>query len=186
MNIKQFLVANLNEKLHADVLGMIWENVKNESANKIASVYFYKVARNRDIFLRLLDMSDYCLMITGGYGTTEPQLYSLDEYWAWPENELEPQSPGDNWVIEIEDDTKILIAKYIQYIASRDQITYRYIQEPGAWITALRTIQEIFFVSNPPSWQPEFSFWVDLKYILGRVKEENDRFNETGVMWWDY
>lgn len=183
MNIKQFLVYKINEKLPSEILDIIWDSVKDTASKKIASLYFSKVAINRDIFLRLLDMSDYCLMISGEHGTEEPQLYTLEEYWGWPENQL----PGydEKWAIDINDDTKILIAKYINYIAN-NKITYSYIQEPGTWLTMLRTIREIFFISTPPSWQPEDSFWVNLKSIMDMVKKHNTGFIETGIMWWEY
>lgn len=191
MNVKQFLVYKINEKLPSEILDIIWESVKDTASKKIASIYFSKVAINRDIFLRLLDVSDYCLMVSGEHGTAD-QLYTLEEYWSvqgfwgWPEDQMIDRVHGEKWAIDIKDDAKILIAKYINYIASNNKITYSYIQEPGTWLTMLRTIREIFFISPHPSWQPEDSFWVNLKYIMDKVKNHNTRFIETGVMWWEY
>ena len=194
MNIKQFLVCKISERFPAEVNEIIWENVKNTAASQIAYMYYYKVAKNNDIFLELMRMASYDLEITQN-GETE--LYQLPIDWASeiPDDLYQyngTQYPQE-WSVDLKISEKQRIARFIKY--ARKNITYNYIQEPGAWLDAIRTIREIFFIVDfPPStWNPPVndSFWHDLKYILDKVKFENALHQQwmnhgTGVMWWEY
>tara|TARA_B100000902_G_scaffold265589_1_gene251700 strand:- start:1074 stop:1658 length:585 start_codon:yes stop_codon:yes gene_type:complete len=194
MNIKKFLVCKISERFPGELNKIIWENVKNTAASQIAYMYYYKVAKNNDIFLELMRMADYDLEITQD-GETE--LYQLPIDWASeiPDDfYLHDHScyPND-WSVDLKISEKQRIAKFIKY--AKKNITYKYIQEPGAWLDAIRTIREIFFIIDfpPTSWNPPIndSFWHDLKYILDKVKFENAQHQQwmiqgTGVMWWDY
>ena len=154
----------------------------------------YKVAKNNDISIQLLHMADYDLEITEG---GESQLYQLPIDWASeiPDNydiNNVSQIP-DEWSVDLKTVEKQRIIRFIKY--ARNNITYKYIQEPGAWLDAIRTIREIFFiVETPPSNGiplNNYSFWQDIKYIIDRVKFENGIHQQwmiqgTGVMWWDY
>ncbi len=194
MNIKNFLVCKICDRFPEEVNEIIWENVKNTASTQIAGMYFYKVSKNRDIFLELLKMADYDLEVTQD-GETE--LYQLPIDWASeiPDDYYEnnPSRYPDNWGVDLKISEKQRIAKFIKY--AKKNITYKYIQEPGAWLDAIRTIREIFFIIDfPPStWNPPIndSFWYDLKYILDKVKFENAQHQQwmihgTGVMWWEY
>tara|TARA_B100000963_G_scaffold357446_1_gene379663 strand:+ start:3321 stop:3782 length:462 start_codon:yes stop_codon:yes gene_type:complete len=55
MNIKQFYLIKACEKLPQDVTGYIWKLIKDDAANKIASIYFKKVAINVNFFKYLLN-----------------------------------------------------------------------------------------------------------------------------------
>mgnify|MGYP001055908440 FL=1 len=194
MNIKNFLVCKICDRFPEEVNEIIWENVKNTASTQIAGMYFYKVSKNRDIFLEFLKMSDYDLEVTQD-GETE--LYQLPIDWASeiPDDfyENNPSQYPDNWGVDLKLSEKQRIARFIKY--AKKNITYKYIQEPGAWLDAIRTIREIFFIIDfPPStWNPPIndSFWYDLKYILDKVKFENSQHQQwmihgTGVMWWEY
>lgn len=194
MNIKNFLVCKICDRFPEEVNEIIWENVKNTASSQIAGMYFYKVAKNRDIFLELLNMADYDLEITEDGQT---QLYQLPIDWASeiPDEfyENNPSQYPINWCVDLKISEKQRIAKFIKY--AKKNISYKYIQEPGAWLDAIRTIREIFFIVDfPPSvWNPPIndSFWYDLKYILDKVKFENAHHQQwmvhgTGVMWWEY
>ena len=194
MNIKKFLVCKMVEKFPEEINQIIWENVKNTAASQIANMYYYKVAKNNDIFLQFLRMADYDLEITED---GETQLYQLPINWASeiPDDfyENNPSQYPHDWSVDLKKSERQRIVNFIKY--AKKNITYKYIQEPGAWLDAIRTIREIFFIIDfPPStWNPPIndSFWHDLKYILDKVKFENGIHQQwmiqgTGVMWWDY
>tara|TARA_B100001758_G_scaffold245938_1_gene259956 strand:- start:2146 stop:2721 length:576 start_codon:yes stop_codon:yes gene_type:complete len=191
MNIKQFLVCKISDRFPGELNQIVWENVKNDAASQIAKMYYYKVAKNNDIFLELMHMADYDLEVTED---GETQLYQLPIDWAseLPDDVYQYEYPQE-WSVDIRTSEKQRIAKFIKY--AKKNITYKYIQEPGAWLDAIRTIREIFFIIDfpPTTWNPPIndSFWQDLKYILDKVKFENAQHQQwmiqgTGVMWWDY
>jgi len=191
MNIKQFLVCKISDRFPGELNQIMWENVKNDAASQIAKMYYYKVAKNNDIFLELMHMADYDLEVTED---GETQLYQLPIDWAseLPDDVYQYEYPQE-WSVDIRTSEKQRIAKFIKY--AKKNITYKYIQEPGAWLDAIRTIREIFFIIDfpPTTWNPPIndSFWQDLKYILDKVKFENAQHQQwmiqgTGVMWWDY
>jgi len=191
MNIKQFLVCKISDRFPGELNQIMWENVKNDAASQIAKMYYYKVAKNNDIFLELMHMADYDLEVTED---GETQLYQLPVDWAseLPDDVYQYEYPQE-WSVDIRTSEKQRIAKFIKY--AKKNITYKYIQEPGAWLDAIRTIREIFFIIDfpPTTWNPPIndSFWQDLKYILDKVKFENAQHQQwmiqgTGVMWWDY
>ena len=194
MNIKKFLVCKISDKFPEEINHIIWENVKNTASIQIANMYYYKVSKNNDIFLQLLRMADYDLEITEG---GESQLYQLPIDWASeiPDNydiNNVSQIP-DEWSVDLKTVEKQRIIRFIKY--ARNNITYKYIQEPGAWLDAIRTIREIFFIVEIPPRigipLNNYSFWQDIKYIIDKVKFENGIHQQwmiqgTGVMWWDY
>tara|TARA_B100000579_G_scaffold138766_1_gene112749 strand:+ start:9899 stop:10483 length:585 start_codon:yes stop_codon:yes gene_type:complete len=194
MNIKKFLVCKISERFPSEVNQIIWDNVKNTAASHIARMYYYKVAKNNDIFLELMRMADYDLEITED---GETQLYQLPIDWASeiPDDfyENNPSQYPQEWSVDLKTTEKQRIAKFVKY--AKKNITYKYIQDPGVWLDAIRTIREIFFIIDfPPStWNPPIndSFWHDLKYILDKVKFENSQYQQwmihgTGVAWWEY
>lgn len=194
MNIKKFLVCKIADKFPEEINQIIWENVKNTASIQIANMYYYKVSKNNDIFLQLLRMADYDLEITEG---GESQLYQLPIDWASeiPDNFYENNESQilDEWSVDLKTVEKQRIIRFIKY--ARNNITYKYIQEPGAWLDAIRTIREIFFIVEIPPRigipLNNYSFWQDIKYIIDRVKFENGIHQQwmiqgTGVMWWDY
>ena len=191
MNIKQFLVCKISDRFPGELNQIVWENVKNDAASQIAKMYYYKVAKNNDIFLELMHMADYDLEVTEDGAT---QLYQLPIDWAseLPDDVYQYEYPQE-WSVDIRTSEKQRIAKFIKY--AKKNITYKYFQEPGARLDAIRTIREIFFIIDfpPTTWNPPIndSFWQDLKYILDKVKFENAQHQQwmiqgTGVMWWDY
>jgi len=186
MNIKRFLICKISEKLPGEVNEIIWESVKNTAISQIINIYYYKVAKNKDIFLQLLEMTDYDLEITEE--GEETQLYNLP-YGYWDFNEMPDTFYSGDWVADINKYDKQRIVKFIKF--SRNKITFKYIQEPDAWLNAIRTIREIFFITK--TWNPDSndSFWEDLKYILDKVRFENMIYQQwmvrgTGEMWWEY
>jgi len=194
MNIKKFLVCKMTDKFPEEINQIIWENVKNTAATQIANMYYYKVSKNSDIFLQLLRMADYDLEITED-GETE--LYQLPINWASElsdNHDLNNSTPyASEWSVDLKTSEKQRIAKFVKYC--KKNITYNYIQEPGAWLDALRTIREIFLIidfhPSKQNQQVDDSFWHDLKYILDKVRFENPLYRQwmihgTGVMWWDY
>ena len=58
MNIKQFLLIKLCDKLPSDVQDLIWKKIKESAANTIRKMYLLKVSRNVDVFLKILKFSD--------------------------------------------------------------------------------------------------------------------------------
>jgi len=185
MNIKQFLVCKISEKFPGEVNEIIWESLKNTSVSQITNLYYYKVAKNRDIFVQLLDMAEYELEVIQEEGD-ETQLYYSALDW---DSETADAFYSGEWVVDIKKSEKQRIVKFIKY--AKNNITYKYIQEPGAWLNAIRTVREIFFITK--TWNPAItdSFWGDLKYILDKVRFENSVYQQwtlqgTGVMWWDY
>lgn len=191
MNIKQFLVCKISDMFPMEINKILWEKVKNDASSQIAKMYYYKVAKNNDIFLELMRMADYDLEITQD---GETQLYQLPIDWAseLPDDLYQYEYPQE-WSVDLRTSEKQRIAKFVKY--AKKNISYKYIQEPGAWLDAIRTIREIFFIIDfpPTRWNPptDDSFWHDLKYILDKVKFENAHHQQwmiqgTGVMWWEY
>ena len=191
MNIKQFLVCKISDMFPMEINKILWEKVKNDASSQIAKMYYYKVAKNNDIFLELMRMADYDLEITED---GETQLYQLPIDWAseLPDDLYQYEYPQE-WSVDLRTSEKQRIANFVKY--AKKNITYKYIQEPGAWLDAIRTIREIFFIIDfpPTTWNPptDDSFWHDLKYILDKVKFENAQHQQwmihgTGVMWWEY
>ena len=88
MNIKQFLVCKISDRFPGELNEILWDNVKNDAASQIAKMYYYKVAKNNDIFLELMRMADYDLEVTED---GETQLYQLPIDWA---SELPDESGG--------------------------------------------------------------------------------------------
>ena len=142
MNIKQFLVCKISDRFPGELNEILWENVKNDAASQIAKMYYYKVAKNNDIFLELMRMADYDLEVTED---GETQLYQLPIDWAseLPDDVYQYEYPQE-WSVDIRTSEKQRIAKFVKY--AKKNITYKYIQEPGAWLDAIRTIREIFFI----------------------------------------
>ena len=58
MNIKQFLVIKVCNKLPSDVCSIIWSYVKTLSADEIRKLFYLKVSINMDFFLILLKLSN--------------------------------------------------------------------------------------------------------------------------------
>ena len=183
MNIKQFLVAKICEKIPADISDIIWNNVKNDASTKIAHLYYFKVSRNRDIFIQLLELTDYCLLICGPDGE---ELHDLPtNHWVNLPGYLHLITEEQEWTIDITDYTKSRIAKYIKYISKNNLITYSYIQSPGRWIELLNNITQMFYISTPPSWQPPLPFWTDIENLVELVKTNNEQYIQTGIEWWN-
>lgn len=58
MNIKQFLVIKVCDKLPSDVCSIIWSYIEKDSFDTIRNMYYLKVSRNLDFFLILLKLSN--------------------------------------------------------------------------------------------------------------------------------
>jgi len=184
MNIKQFLVAKICQKLPEDISYIVWTNVKNGAATKIAQLYYFRICRNLDIFVNFREITDYCMLI---YGPNGEELYDMPTtHWANLHNYLPPFTDDQDWTIEITDYTKMRIAKYINYILKNNLITYKYIQSPGSWIECLDNITQMFSKSILPAWQPPISFWTDIENLINLIRTNNEQYILTGIEWWNY
>jgi len=121
MNIKQFLVCKISEKFPGEVNEIIWESLKNTSVSKITNLYYYKVAKNRDIFVQLLDMAEYELEVIQEGDETQLYYSALD----WDSETADAFYSGE-WVVDIKKSEKQRIVKFIKY--AKNNITYKYIQ----------------------------------------------------------
>lgn len=196
-----FLTTKICDKFCADISHIIWSFVENDAASVIINLYFFKVLRNRDIFLQLLNISDFWSINYDNYDTDEEitnvdedDLHTIHDAYDlidYIENGQVYQEHGDPWVTEnwtttVSNYDKQRISKYIGYIVNKKLITYSYIQEPGRWLELINNnIRELFFLCSIPSWKPDKTFWVNLRKLTTSIKKGQERYIQTGVMWWE-
>lgn len=58
MNIKQFLVIKVCDKLPEDIRYIIWHKVKEAAADMLRNIYILKVNVNVDIFTKLMELGN--------------------------------------------------------------------------------------------------------------------------------
>jgi len=73
------------------------------------------------------------------------------------------------------------VNKFIKY--AMNNITYTYIQEPGAWIGYLeQIIYSYFHIGNKSSL---FFHANNVFHIINKIKHGNEMYRNTGIEWWD-
>ena len=115
MNLKLFYLIKACPTLPTELIEQIWGNVRDSAVDLIRDIYILRVARNMDIFVKLINIINNirdCGGIDGRRRVYHNKLYSYYNY--------------------------NFINKFIKL--NMNKIAYNYIQEPGTWIQYLNNI----------------------------------------------